>query len=308
MIDVFINDETSRLRSVILGTAESLGGTPLIKEAYDPKSKEHIRKGTFPEEADLISEMEEFRSVLAKYDVQIYRPKVIRDCNQVFARDIGFVIEDKFIVPQILWHRRREIDGIQYVIDQIDPDNLLVVPDGVRIEGGDVMPWKGHLFIGYSDHPEFDEYVVSRTNVEGVAFLRDAFPDKKVRSFELKKSDTDPMENALHLDCCFQPIGNDMAIIYKGGFKHISDYEFLIEFFGADNVIEISKQEMYDMYSNIFSISPEVIVSEKGFTRLNRILQERGFTVETVKFSETAKMEGLLRCSTLPLMRDHISS
>jgi len=303
MIDLYVNDETSRLHTVILGTAESLGGTPLVKEAYDPKSKEHIRNGTFPEETDLVKEMTGFAEVLKKYDVKIYRPEVIRDCNQVFARDIGFVVEDKFVIPQILWHRRREIDGIEYIIEKIRHENLLVVPDGVRIEGGDVMPWHDHIFVGYSGHPEFDEFVVSRTNEEGVEFLRKAFPDKEVRAFELKKSDTDAMENALHLDCCFQPIGTDMAIIYPGGFKHREDYEYLVDFFGADKVIEITKQEMYDMNSNIFSISPDVIVSEVGFDRLNGILREKGFTVEAVKYAETAKMEGLLRCSTLPLVR-----
>ncbi len=304
MIDIHINDETSRLRSVILGTAQSLGGTPLVKEAYDPKSKQHIRNGTFPQESDLIEELDGFAAVLEKYDIEVYRPRVIRDCNQIFTRDIGFVIEDKFIIPTILWNRRREIDGIEYIIEKIGKDNVLVAPKGIRIEGGDVMPWHNHLFVGFSGHPEFDEFVVSRTNREGVDFLRETFSNKEVRAFELRKSDTDPMENALHLDCCFQPIGTHMAIIYPGGFKHREDFEYLADFFGRDNIIEISKKEMYDMNSNIFSISPDVIVSEVGFDRLNGILRDRGFTVETVKYSETAKMEGLLRCSTLPLLRD----
>ena len=304
MIDIYVNDETSKLRSVILGTAKSLGGTPLVKEAYDPKSKVHIRNGTYPLEADLIRELDGFAEVLEKYDVQVYRPRVIRDCNQIFTRDIGFVIEDKFVIPTILWNRRREIDGIEYIIKDIGEENVIIAPKGIRIEGGDVMPWHDHLFIGFSGHPEFDEYVVSRTNKEGVEFLRNAFPKKEVRSFELKKSDTDPKENALHLDCCFQPIGTNLAIIYPGGFKYSEDVDFLMNFFGRENIIEISKEEMYEMNSNIFSISQEVIVSEVGFTRLNGILRERGFTVETIKYSETAKMEGLLRCSTLPLLRD----
>jgi N-dimethylarginine dimethylaminohydrolase len=57
------------------------------------------------------------------------------------------------------------------------------------------------------------------------------------------------------------------------------------------------------MNSNIFSISPEVIISEKGFNRLNNELRKRGFTVEEVSYAEISKMEGLLRCSTLPLRR-----
>ncbi|MCA6075301.1 dimethylarginine dimethylaminohydrolase family protein [Fulvivirga sedimenti] len=303
MIKVYVNDETSLLKAVVLGTAESFGGTPKLEEAYDPKTREHILNDSFPLEADLRSELTEFETVLKKYGVTVYRPQIIENCNQVFSRDIGFVIEDKFIIPNILKHRRKEIDGIDYIVDQIDPDHLLEVPDEVRIEGGDVMPWKDHIFVGYSKSPDFEKYVVARTNEKGVQFLKESFPAKKVMAFELKKSDTDPRDNALHLDCCFQPIGRDSAIIYKGGFKNPDDYEFLVEFFGRQNLIEITREEMYFMNSNVFSIAPDVIVSEKGFTRLNGILRERGFIVEEINFAEISKMEGLLRCATLPLLR-----
>lgn len=304
-MDVLIRDETAPLQAVILGTAEHFGGTPAEAEAYDPKSREHIRMGTYPVEADLTAELEGFADILRKYSVQVYRPEVLEDVHQVFARDIGFVIEDKFIIPQILWHRRKEIDGIDYILDQIRDEHLVEVPDGIRIEGGDIMPWNNDIFIGYSRYPDFNTYQVARTNEEGVQFIRDLFPGKQVHAFELKKSDTDPRENALHLDCCFQPIGKDKAIIYPGGFKNEADYRYLVEYFGEENVIVITREEMYEMNSNVFSISPEVIVSERGFHRLNSLLREMGFTVEEVKFSETSKMEGLLRCVTLPLIREY---
>ena len=60
---------------------------------------------------------------------------------------------------------------------------------------------------------------------------------------------------------------------------------------------------MYNMNSNVFSISENVIVSEISFKRINNILRELGFIVEEIKFSEIAKMEGLFRCTTLPLHR-----
>ena len=58
------------------------------------------------------------------------------------------------------------------------------------------------------------------------------------------------------------------------------------------------------MNSNVFSISEDVIVSEKNFTRLNSWLSKQCFIVEKVPYSEISKQEGLLRCSTLPLIRD----
>jgi len=60
---------------------------------------------------------------------------------------------------------------------------------------------------------------------------------------------------------------------------------------------------MYDMTSNIFSISPKVVVSDLHFERLNQWLKEREIKVETLSFREIAKQEGLLRCTTLPLSR-----
>ncbi|MEM8566734.1 MAG: arginine deiminase-related protein [Bacteroidota bacterium] len=304
MINISVKNETSKLRAVVLGTAERLGGVPALNEAYDPKSKEHIKNGTYPMEGDLIEEMEGFAKVLKKYEVEVFRPKVLEDYNQVYSRDIGFVIDHIFIIPHILSNRAREIEGIRFLIDQMPSNQVIEVPEGARVEGGDVMPWNDHLFIGYSEAEDFNKYVVSRTNRVAVDFLTSCFPNRTVKAFELNKSDDDPKENALHLDCCFQPVGEDMAIIYEGGFKNPEDYEFLVGYFGKEKLIPITKEEMYDMNSNVFSISTKVVVSDIRFERLNGILKDHGFTVEPIRYAETAKMEGLLRCSTLPLIRD----
>ncbi|MDX1762386.1 MAG: amidinotransferase, partial [Christiangramia sp.] len=119
-----IKNETSRLRAVVLGTAESPGPTPEYENAYDPKSAEHILAGTYPVEKDMVKEMEAVREVLEKYDVKVYRPKLVKDLNQIFTRDIAFVIDDKFIKANILPDREEEIEAISYVIDRIDKDKV----------------------------------------------------------------------------------------------------------------------------------------------------------------------------------------
>jgi N-dimethylarginine dimethylaminohydrolase len=58
------------------------------------------------------------------------------------------------------------------------------------------------------------------------------------------------------------------------------------------------------MYSNVFSIDTNVVVSERKFTRLNKWFRDKGFVVEEIPYAEISKQEGLLRCSTLPLIRD----
>ncbi|MFM1754732.1 MAG: hypothetical protein RLZZ236_1671 [Bacteroidota bacterium] len=304
MLQLHVQDETSQLRAVVLGTAESNGPTPKPEEAYDPKSLEHIKAGTYPIEADMVPEMSAFESVLKKYGVTVFRPQLISDYNQIFTRDIGFVIDDIFIKSNILPDRERELDAIQYVIDQIQPAKVVRPPEEVHIEGGDVMLWGNYIFVGTYKGSDYKDYITARTNMYGVEYLRKLFPNKIVKEFDLVKSKIEARDNALHLDCCFQPVGKDKAIIYKRGFREEADYIFLEQLFGIDNLFHIKRKEMYHMYSNVFSIAPNVVVSERKFKRLNNWLRNNGFTVEEIPYAEIAKQEGLLRCSTLPLIRE----
>ena len=304
MLNLNIKNETSRLRAVVLGTAKSNGPVPNIEDAYDPKSIEHIKAGTYPLEVDMIKEMEAVAKVLEKYNVKVFRPQVILDCNQIFARDIAFVIEDKFIKANILPDREKEIEAIHNVINQIKPENIIKLPEKCHVEGGDVMPWNDYIFVGTYSGSDYSNFITARTNIDAVIALQELFPNKKVKSFELRKSNIDAKENALHLDCCFQPVGKNKAILHKNGFLVEKEYQWLVNFFGKENIFEITKNEMYNMYSNIFSISEDIVISERNFTRLNTWLRSHGFTVEEVPYAEIAKQEGLLRCSTMPLIRD----
>jgi N-dimethylarginine dimethylaminohydrolase len=234
----------------------------------------------------------------------VYRPELIENYNQIFSRDIGFVIDDTFIKANILPDRERELDAIQYIIDQIDQKKVVRPPEDVHIEGGDVMLWDNYIFIGTYKGSDYKDYITARTNMAGVQYIKDLFPNKIVKEFDLVKSKIEARDNALHLDCCFQPIGNNKGIIYKSGFREEADYMFLVQLFGKENLFHITRDEMYEMNSNVFSIAPDVVVSEKNFTRLNNWMREHGFTVEEIPYAEIAKQEGLLRCSTLPLIRD----
>ena len=304
MLDLNIQNETSRLRTVVLGTAFHNGPIPTIEECYDPKSKIHVIAGTYPKEQDMIFEMESVARVFEKYGIKVFRPKVIENYNQIFSRDIGFVIEDKFITANILPDRDQEISAIDHVLDQIPKENRISLPEDCHVEGGDVMPWNNYIFIGTYSGKDYPEYITARTNVNAVKAIQELFPTKIVKSFELRKSNDNAKENALHLDCCFQPLGKGKCIIHKEAFLEQEEYEWLINFFGKENCFHISKDEMYHMNSNIFSISPEIIISERSFTRLNSWLRSQDFIVEEVFYGEISKQEGLLRCSTMPLVRD----
>jgi N-dimethylarginine dimethylaminohydrolase len=298
-----IHNETATLKTVVFGIPDSFGGTPNLQDCYDPKSKIYVASGEFPSQDDITLEMESVADVFRKYNVEVLRPKNIENLNQIFARDIGFVVGNSFFVPNIIADREEESKAILHILDQIDESDIVRMPSQTRTEGGDVMVHNDYVFVGYSKEEDFNKYIVARTNEDALDFLKENIKSKKVIGFELNKSDQDPYDNALHLDCCFQPVGKNHAIVHQEGFKNKEDINLLKDIFGEENLIFVNKKEMFEMYSNVFSISEKVVVSEKSFTTLNNKLRSLGILVEEVTYSEIAKMEGLLRCSTLPLER-----
>ena len=303
MLELNVNNETSRLVTVVLGTAKSNGDTPSAEECYDPKSRENVLKGTYPKEEDMIQELDELENVLLKYDVKVYRPEVINHYNQIFSRDIGFVIDDSFIISNILPERSEEISAIDKIISFISIDKIISLPQNCHIEGGDVILHNDYIFIGTYDGDDYSNFKTARTNYKAIKFLKEKFTEKKIISFDLIKSDLEPAKNALHLDCCLQPVGNGKLVTCPDAFLKRDQYEWLIDYFGKENILEISLTEMSEMNCNFFSIDTNIVVSEKSFNKVNNWLRSFDIVVEEIKYKEISKQGGLLRCSTLPLKR-----
>ena len=300
-----INNETGRLKSVVLGQPVSMGADPTLEESYDAKSYHTIQQGVYPKEEDIINEMTEFEKVLRKYDVEVIRPDIIKDYNQVFARDVAFVIEDKMILSNLIPDRADEQEAYSKIFEQVEWRKIINLPDTAHIEGGDVIVWNDFLFIGTCFSEDYRNFKTARTNEYAIEILKEYFPKKRIIDLELKKNDTVPYEGILHLDCTFNPVGKDKCIIYKDGFVDESDYRLILDIFGEENCFHVTKEEMFDMNPNIFSISPEVVVSDVAFTRMNRHLQDAwNIKVEEIPYREISKMGGLLRCSTMPLVRE----
>ncbi len=300
-----INNETGRLKTVVLGQPVSMGADPTLEESYDAKSYHTIQQGVYPKEEDIIHEMTEFEKVLRKYDVEVIRPDIIKDYNQVFARDVAFVIEDKMILSNLIPDRADEQEAYSKIFEQVEWRKIINLPDTAHIEGGDVIVWNDFLFIGTCFSEDYRNFKTARTNEYAIEILKEYFPKKRIIDLELKKNDTVPYEGILHLDCTFNPVGKDKCIIYKDGFVDESDYRLILDIFGEENCFHVTKEEMFDMNPNIFSISPEVVVSDVAFTRMNRHLQDVwNIKVEEIPYREISKMGGLLRCSTMPLVRE----
>ena len=305
IMNLNVKNETSTLRAVVLGQPGSIGKVPTIDKVFDAKSYESVIHGVYPTEESIYKEMSTFEKVLLKYNVQVFRPWTLENCNQVFARDVAFVVDDKIINSNIIPDREDEKEAYEGVYDQIPYNKIYNLPEKAHVEGGDVVLLNDRVFVGLYTKPDYPQLKTARTNLYAFNFLKEILPEKTFVPLELKKHNTDPRRGVLHLDCTFMPVGSDKVIIYKDGFSNEKDYAMLVELFGRENVFDITMEEMYAMNTNVFSISPTVVVSEQRFTRLNEQLENKwGLTVERIPYFEISKMGGLLRCSTLPLVRD----
>lgn len=300
-----IKNETNRLKSVVLGQPLSMGAVPTLEESYDAKSYHSIENNIYPTEKDIVFEMSEFEKVLKKHNVEVFRPQIIEDYNQVFARDVAFVIEDKMVISNVIQDRADEQDAYKEIFEQVKWRDIINLPETAHIEGGDVIVWNDFLFIGACFSEDYRNFKTARTNEYAIEILKEYFPKKRIIDLDLKKNDKIPYQGVLHLDCTFNPVGKDKCIIYKNGFVNEDDYKLILNIFGEENCFHINDQEMFEMFPNIFSIAPDVVVSDKAFTRMNQHLRnEWGITVEEIPYREISKMGGLLRCSTMPLIRE----
>jgi N-dimethylarginine dimethylaminohydrolase len=288
-MQINIKDEFSKLKTVVIGIASDRG-----KKIHEnnPKISNYLKKGLLPTEEILVQEVNNFAQTVESCGVEVLRPSNIKDQDQIFTRDIAFVISNKLIVSNMKKENRKiELLGIKNIIDQLDNVNIIYPPDNTNIEGGDVIIHGKYIFVGIS----------SRTNIKGYEFLKNTFLDYEVIPFQLMVSDN-PAINILHLDCTFQPFGGKYCLLYENGFIHFPTE--IYDIFGENNIIKVNQFEMYHMNTNIFSVRPDLIISDVMFDRVNNIIKNLGIEIKEIPYQNVSKFGGLFRCSTLPLCRE----
>lgn len=283
-----VRNETGRLEAVVLGIGIDQG--PHI--GINPMMRKHIAENTYPTEEDNCREIKTFEKVLIENGVEVFRPENVPGVEQIFTRDIGFVIDNKFCVSNMKHAiRSKELSGINYLLEKMNIEDIVHFPEGATIEGGDVLLLGDHILVGIGE----------RTNQQGVDCLQSFFPNKQITGLALQVDEDDPDGHILHLDCTFQPIGEHEAIIYEDGF--VKPPEIIYDLFTDDQLIKVNLAQKNAMFPNVFSIDTDKVVIEKGFVELKKELLKRNYQVFEVDYSETSKLSGLLRCSTLPLRR-----
>ncbi|MEL7425033.1 MAG: arginine deiminase family protein [Bacteroidota bacterium] len=282
-----VNNETGLLKTVILGLANDRGNELFLN---NPRYKFFDKRGYIPDEGALVSELESFKRVLEKFGVNVLRPENLPGVSQIFCRDIAFAIGDKFILANLrVRNRQRERQGLDRIIENFA--NVIIPPNDVYIEGGDIIVHDNYVFIG----------IGGRTNYNAVDFLRNELPDKEVIPLTIRQSEN-AKKHVLHLDTAFQPIGVNNALLYRDGIT--SGLDSILDVFSGNKIIEINEYQAFNMYSNVFSISPDLIIVESTFNFLIEKLSKNGIQVCEVPYENISKLGGLFRCSTCPVYRE----
>jgi N-dimethylarginine dimethylaminohydrolase len=291
-----IEDEISPLSAVVLGIPDDRGEINL----NNPTVAQYARLGQLPTDQQLHEQVRFFSETLKASNIDVIRPKNIAGHLQLFVRDLGFVIGDTFVWANLKKENRRiEQEALRPVIERIPGIKTLSLPSEVFIEGGDVVMLGDKVFVGVGIDRD-----KARTSIEAVNLLRRYFSNKEVIEITTNASDAaddDPETHVLHLDCAFQPIGWNHAVFFPGGFVGRPDPIF--DFVGEDRLLHVSGPEMRELWPNLFSISPDRIISAPTFLRLNNEIQKLGISVLEVPYHNVGKLGGSFRCSTLPLMR-----
>ena len=113
-----------------------------------------------------------YLAVFQKYEVEVFRPNTIENCNQIFARDIAFVIDTKFIKSNILPDRAEEYQALETLLEKINPEDIIELPEDCHVEGGDVILSNDYIFIGVYSGLDYPDHITARTNLQAAKQFR----------------------------------------------------------------------------------------------------------------------------------------
>ncbi|MCP4350205.1 MAG: hypothetical protein GY795_32410 [Desulfobacterales bacterium] len=277
----FVNSETAPLRAVLLGFIDNF-------KLHEPiNSVQHYYfKHNPPRHNLLLEQHAKFVEILDKFGIRIYQTGQEPDTlDRLFVRDLLAVVHDIVIVcffkEKAQWEESTDISELSACVE----NPLLQVDSGI-VEGGDIMLDKDILYVGLGE----------RTDLKGLEWLKRKLGNEvEIQSLKLQPS-------FLHLDVVFNLLGKNIALVYPPALDETS-LNILKKRY---RLFEVSKDEQFSVGVNLFSLTPETVISEKGLKRINSFLRKEGLEVIETDYSEILKFGGSFRCSTSPLIRDRL--
>ncbi|WP_246943370.1 dimethylarginine dimethylaminohydrolase family protein [Bacillus pinisoli] len=274
----FCNTEYDVLKQVVLCQPQYMA----IRDVINETQRKYEVEGIHIETA--LRQHNEFVQALRDNGVEvILLPYHKKYPEQVFTRDIGVTIGQTVFVAHMAAELRKGEDNVlKQWLDDEEISYFNLMED--LIEGGDVFVDRDKVFVGISD----------RTNKKAADHLQSILTDHKVIALEFQKK-------YLHLDCVFNIISPDTALIYSPAFTS-EKVEMLRSHY---ELIEVNEEEQFTLGTNVLGIGNKKIFSVPVNKKVNEELRNRGYEVLEVDITEIIKSGGSFRCCTLPLLREH---
>jgi len=200
--------------------------------------------------------------------------------SQLFARDIGFVIDDILFISNMTDPARKsEIEGLVALTKEYNLKHHIMKNN---VEGGDILVHDKQVFIGQGE----------RTNEGAVAEISSVLSDNN-KKYELVKVFFE--KSRIHLDCVFNILDKDTCIISPELFNPQDVIKYFLK------VIELPRDDLDSLPSNIITPGNNLVLcSSKKFC--DKLSQE-GYNSIFIEFTEIIKEKGSLGCCMLPLQR-----
>ena len=273
----FCHNEYDQLKQVVVTSPKYMQ----INEVINETQRHYLENNINIDKA--VEQHQNFTEIMQDYGVEVFEIEPVSDLNeQVFTRDIGVTIGEKvFVARMATGLRERETTYLnQFLAEQ----NMLHSEMSVdSMEGGDIIIDEQTIWVGISD----------RTTEEAAQVLQELLPDYQIEPIHL-------VGDVLHLDCAFNLVGPDLALIYREGMTE-SDYQTLKSRY---QLIEVDAEEQFTLGTNVLSIAKGKVISLPENKRTNQKLREAGLEVIEIPFNEIIKSGGSFRCCTMPIQRE----
>jgi N-dimethylarginine dimethylaminohydrolase len=273
----FCMSEYGMLKRVILCQPQYMSIREVINE-----TQEHFKDEGIHIERALLQHGE-FVKTLQDHGIEvILLPYHKKYPEQVFTRDIGFTLGQTIFVAKMATDvRGGEEDVLKQWLEDEEISYYNLAEE--RIEGGDVVIDQENIYVGLSN----------RTDMKAVEQLQRLLNQFNVIAIPFK-------EKYLHLDCVFNVVSPEVALIYPNALTK-KDIDF---FASRYELIEVSEEEQFQLGTNVLSIGNKRLFSLPVNKNVNMQLRNRGFEVIEVDITEIIKSGGSFRCCKLPILRE----
>ena len=288
-----VTSEYDTLKRVILGTGVGIKAEPT--EIINETTRETIMTGRYPSGINTETELRGVETTLTEAGVDVLRPDVLTDAplvsDQTCPRDLGFVIEDLFFVARSKFgSRNAEMPGIERIIAQLPAENVVQTPPGHYLEGGDVVLAPGLVYVGLGQ----------RSNLKAIEWLAATLAARG-----LERDVVLVRHEALHLDCCWNVIGPDVALWcpeVAPSMRTISGDAYSPSY----QCLHLSRAEQAALATNVLCVMPGCIIgrAHPACGRIQSALKiDFSYRVISLTFDCVPSLGGSFRCATLPLCR-----